>query len=476
MVHSPKQTASQKETTRMKPTRSAIHRKFHSIPDIRFEDQALTSFSGLVVFQALFTRLDLKERLRGCFRHLDLSPIFGHHVIVLALVVHLLLGYRRLRELRFYEDDPMVLRLLGLSRLPDVATVSRALSSADAQSADKTRALFRALVRDRLRLSAFSRITLDFDGSVQSTRRGAEGTAVGFNKKRKGDRSYYPLFCTVAQTGQVLDFFHRSGNVHDSIGARLFILACIRAVREALPGVRIEVRMDSAFFSDEIVTALDEEGVDFTISVPFERFVELKTMIEGATFRWRRFGSELAFFEPRWKPKSWKNRFRFLFVRHEVKVRDKEPIQLDLFIPAVTGFDFKVIVTNKRARPKKILAFHNGRGAQEAVFAELKSQCQMDYVPVRTRVGNQLYLCSAILAHNLARELQMQAEPLPHRNTTEKRSPRWIFEEIHTLRRNLLQRAARLIRPQGRLTLVMSANNAVRDKLLHYLRPFDLAA
>src|SRR5213593_121429 len=76
-----KTNVSQKETTRMKPTRSAIHRKFHSIPDIRFEDQALTSFSGLVLFQALFTRLDLKERLRGCFRHLDLSPIFGHHVI-----------------------------------------------------------------------------------------------------------------------------------------------------------------------------------------------------------------------------------------------------------------------------------------------------------------------------------------------------------------------------------------------------------
>jgi hypothetical protein len=236
-----------------------------------------------------------------------------------------------------------------------------------------------------------------------------------------------------------------------------------------------EVRMDSAFFSDEIVTALDEQGVDFTISVPFERFVELKTMIEG-TLHWRRFGSTLAFVEPCWKPKSWKIRFRFLFVRHEVKIRDKEPVQLDLFIPTLTGFDFKVIVTNKRAKSKKVLAFHNGRGAQEAVFAELKSQCQMDYVPVRTRVGNQLYLCSAILAHNLARELQMQAEPLPHRNTTEKRSPRWIFEEIHTLRRHLLQRAARLIRPQGRLTLVMSANAAVRDKLLHYLRPFDLAA
>ncbi|MCA9200495.1 MAG: IS1380 family transposase, partial [Planctomycetales bacterium] len=72
---------------------------------------------------------------------------------------------------------------------------------------------------DRLAELALPRITLDFDGSVLSTKRRAEGTAVGFNKKKKGARSYYPLFCTVAQTSQVLDFLHRSGNVHDSNGA-----------------------------------------------------------------------------------------------------------------------------------------------------------------------------------------------------------------------------------------------------------------
>jgi len=36
--------------------------------------------------------------------------------------------------------------------------------------------------------------------------------------------------------------------------------------------------MDSAFFSDEIVMALAEQRVEFTISVPFERFVELKRL------------------------------------------------------------------------------------------------------------------------------------------------------------------------------------------------------
>ena len=46
--------------------------------------------------------------------------------------------------------------------------------------------------------AAVGTVTLDFDGSGQSTRRHAEGSAVGYNKKRKGARSYYPLFCTVA--------------------------------------------------------------------------------------------------------------------------------------------------------------------------------------------------------------------------------------------------------------------------------------
>jgi hypothetical protein len=46
-------------------------------------------------------------------------------------------------------------------------------------------------------------VSLDFDGSVLSTHRRAEGVAAGYNKKKKGTRSYYPLFCTLAQTGLI---------------------------------------------------------------------------------------------------------------------------------------------------------------------------------------------------------------------------------------------------------------------------------
>ena len=86
----------------MKSSRAAVHRKTHALPELRFEEQQLTSFSGMVLIQQLFAHLRLKERLRRCFRHLTKTPIFGWPSIVLLLIVHALLGYRDLRHIRYY--------------------------------------------------------------------------------------------------------------------------------------------------------------------------------------------------------------------------------------------------------------------------------------------------------------------------------------------------------------------------------------
>jgi len=451
----------------MKHSKADVRGKARPSLDVRFEPQNLTSYSGLILFQHFFAVIDIKERLRGCFRHLKVSPIYSHHVVLLLLVVHLIIGHRRLRDVDYYRDDDMVKRVLGLKRLPDVSTISRSLGSADEASVEKVRAESRNLVIERLSAEGLSRVTLDFDGSVLSTGRHAEGTAVGFNKKKKGARSYYPLFCTVAQTDQVLDVHHRPGNVHDSNGAETFIGHCVRSVRSALPGIKLETRIDSAFFNETIAGQLDGSGIEFTISVPFERFTELKGMIEGRK-RWRHLNDELSFFETRWKPKSWTAPYRFIFIRKQVRCQDKAPVQLDLFKPTEYGYEFKVIVTNKHTSPRKVVAFHEGRGSQEGIFAELKSHCQMDYVPVTTRAGNQLYMFAGILAHNLTRDLQIQVTPRA-RGTTAKRAALWCFREIETLRRTLIQRAGRIIRPAGKPILSMNSNDKLESELLHSL-------
>lgn len=458
----------------MKLSKSQFYSRVYRIPELKFEDQRLTSYSGLVVIQAFFKKMNLKNRLKKCFEHIAQQSIIGFHVVTLILVINIMLGFRKLRDIERFKDDPMVLRALQLRRLPDISTLSRTLSKTDNESIKNVRIFSKELSLERIIKINLKRCTMDFDGSVVSTSRYAEGTAVGFNKKKKGKRSYYPLFCTIAQTGMVLDVYHRPGNVHDSNGADNFIRECISSVKSINPHILLESRHDCAFFSDKIVKIIDSAGVEFTISVPFERFAELKEMVESRK-RWKKLNKKWSYFESDWSPKCWKKDFRFIFVRQKVKKQNKDPVQLDLFRPHVYGYDFKVIVTNKKCSAKKVLRFHNGRGAQENIFSELKSHCHMDYIPVKKLAGNQLFLMASVMSHNLFREMQMEGVK-PERNTTEKRTPLWIFKEAKTIRQYLLHRAGRITRPGGKLRLTLSGNQATKKTFLDFLQRLKPAA
>jgi len=413
----------------MRSSKAQIPSRVHAIPAIRFTDQTLTSASGLVLFQALFNRLELRDKLRRCCRHVQTAGDFKLPELFLTLVIHIILGYRELDEIRFYSDDPLVLRILGLRRLPSTSTLSRRLRAVDMETITNLQGLNRVLILDRLATEKLRRITLDFDGSVLSTRRHAEGTAVGFNQKRKGERSYYPLLCTVAQTGQIFDALPRSGNVHDSRGS--------------LP-----------FITETVMTA------EYTISVPFERLPELKATIESRS-RWHRIDDTWSYFEAVWKPKRWLHEARFVFVRQRSHQRKSGPIQLDLFEPRNTEFTYKVIMTNKRCSAKSVMLFHHGRGSQEGIIGEAKSAAMMDYVPTRSWAGNLFYMLASITAHNVTRELQIQTEPRL-RGTNPKRAALWLFEKLETVRNKLVRRAGRVHRPDGKLTLTMSRNEAVQ--------------
>ena len=153
---------------------------------------------------------------------------------------------------------------MGLRKLPDVSTISRALSQMEHEGVEKVRELSYSLVLQGLKRESLPRLTFDFDGSVQPTKGHVEGTAVGFNRSKKGARSYYPLFCTVAQTGKFFDVYRRPGNVHDSNGAVKFMMDCFGKARAEPKNTRFESRIDAAFFSGKILTILDSCFVKFT--------------------------------------------------------------------------------------------------------------------------------------------------------------------------------------------------------------------
>jgi len=386
---------------------------------------------------------------------------------MLLLVVHVILGFRRLRGLDYYRNDPLVARVCGVRKLPDVATVSRTMASFDDESVENLSTFTENIVIERLKKMALQKLTVDFDGSVQSTSGHVEGTAVGFNKKKKGARSYYPLFATIAQTSQFFGMHHRPGNVHDSNGAIDFIAQTLYRLANELPGVQLESRIDSAFYDQRIFYVLDGLDSKFTCSLPFERFPKLKTIID-ARRRWRRIDADLSYFESNWKPDKWNRQHRVLIVRKRSKKQVKGSLQLDLFTPIEHGFEYKAIATNMDDTAAAVLLFHNGRGSQEKLFGEAKQHVALDLIPTRRKIGNQIFILAGMLAHNLGRELQMVTRPTD-RGDLAKRPAKWKFESLGTIRQHLLHNAGTLARPQGELTLTMNANDAVRDELTRYL-------
>ena len=112
----------------------------------------------------------------------------------------ILLGYKRLRDVQFSKNDPLALHLFGLTRMHMVSTISCQLRTVDDRSNQGIERTQQSIVIDALTREQLAIITIDFDGSVLGTCHHTDGAASGFNKKKKGQRSYWlfasPLYDT----------------------------------------------------------------------------------------------------------------------------------------------------------------------------------------------------------------------------------------------------------------------------------------
>lgn len=428
---------------------------------IEFAEQQISSYSGLELFKRYFRIIRLNARIRNAFRDHHFSGDYGVVHYVLVFIALWLTGGRRLRHVSFLADDPLVKRLCNLKTLPSDRSMSRWLGQFSHDSLQALTALNSEIVEEKLRELELPRITLDFDGTVLSCGNRVKWAARGYNPHKRYAKSYYPLLCHVAQTGHFLQVKNRPGNYHDSKGALPVIRACIAQVRAALPGVKMEARLDAAFFTPEIVAFLNKARVEYVVKMPMWKWTGIKDEI-NATKYWHHATADLSWTRKSVFLKRWGKSVEVICFRKKISDKPGGTVghQLDLFSPDDGIYEYFVLHTNKSLRPENLVEFYNGRCAMEHQIAELKGEFGFDAVPTREYSGNSAHQKLAVLAYNLVRNFQIDTTVATERKPTRQRTNIFEFQSLKTIRFEMISAAGRLVNIAGTKVLRLNQNIA----------------
>jgi hypothetical protein len=372
----------------------------------------------------------------------------------------LIVGGRRIRHLDFVRGDVLFERFAGLIRLPSLRTLSRWLTQFTMQSVQRLQALNAEIVARVIRCEPLRTLSIDVDGSVVSTGHQVERAFRGFNPHHRKVPSYYPITAYLAETGQILRVKNRSGNVHDGKASITFLRDLFSQVKETIGSAyHLNFRMDGAFFHPKVLQLLTTQGAGFCIKVPFWQWLDLTGLIK-ARRRWKHINTQLSYFEATLT--VWDVTVRVAIYRKKVFHRSRKNYQLDLFDPNDGYYEYSAIATNLSLAPRKLWNFMAGRGEHEKVIGQLRGQLAFATVPTHRYGANSAWQQITAIAHNLLVSFQIDTGAR-RRNRTEKRTCLYKLKTAQTLRFELLNRAGRVVRPNGTSILRLSRNSRYRD-------------
>jgi hypothetical protein len=159
---------------------------------------------------------------------------------------------------------------------------------------------------------------------------------------------------------------------------------------------------------------------------------------------------------------QWQLRLRVMIYRKHVQHHSPKNFQLDLFTPDDGHYEYAAVATNLALDLPALNAFICGRGAQEKTIAELKGEFALDVAPTNHYGANSAWQQFSILAHNVARNFQLEtlATPKPR---SRKRTYAYLLRSMRTLRFLMIARAGRVTRIGGRNVLRLAQNPSVQQ-------------
>lgn len=401
---------------------------------LSFEDQTLTHFGGMVIFQRFCRKLGLKGILQRHTRWQRRSSIYHPVELLQSMIYTMVAGMGRIFDTRIIQYNGCFQELLGLKDFPKPSTLReflKGISLAEFQGIIRVHDLLRRKIWSLPHPS--SSLIFDLDSTVLPVFGWRiEGAKVGYNPAKPGRPSYHPLICFEGHTRDTWCGFLRSGDAHSASGAQALWADCRKKIPKYL--YRIRIRANSGFFDHKFIEPLDEEKTAYAVVAKMTQSIQER--VQNLRYRtFRKGGWQAAQFT--YQPHNWKRLHRFIVVRRPKPKSQEEDNQLTLW--EFKDYFYHTFVTNLLLSPENVWHFYKPRARCELDIRELKESFPLGNIPTNSFLANQVNFHLILLTYDLVNWFKRMCLP-----------QEWNSAALHTLRRDLFALPARLVHAGGK--------------------------
>ncbi len=423
-----------------------------------FTSEHLTAFGGFLLFVKMLAALQFEKLFEETFITPERTSKFGHYFMFKGLIFLLVVGFQRIFHFSYIGQEPMLLGVLSVSQLPAVTTFWRWLRGCGIDQADSLVKLM-ALVRKRVWWQvgyAYPIIHIDIDTTVETVYGDIEGARKGHNPQHRGKKGLRPVLAFIAETKEYLVGKLRQGTTMNGEEVTSFI----KSFKPLLPGcvVKVIIRADSEFFSQEAVNACEEEKYRFIISVKV-------TNPPFVSNRWYsvRGRPGVEYNSCVFKPPTWSKAHRFVVMRILQTTAEKvNPQQTELLDEP--GYKYRLFVTDLKGSAHRVIDIYDNRAGTENLIGEAKRE-GLCAIPSKMFATNMAFFQMVMLTYNLWRHLQAFAD-------AEKAAP-LRRHTVHIVRLKLLFLAAKIVRHSDKVKVKYSDYLDVRPQLEKLFKKLD---
>jgi hypothetical protein len=368
--------------------------------------QGLTSQAGLIPVVKYLDSIGFEKTVNQGIAHRR-GDNADYHLsdVVLLTLVGMIGGATSMAKVTTVWADSVLRKVAGWIKIPVETTILRIfkeVSDAQISQFEALTHILRGQHWRRLLRSGKSAVGsqpvqwIDVDSTVDAVCGRQEGSAKGFNPKKKGAFSYHPQIAFLVETKEILQAWFRTGNAYTSNG----VVEFTKQLLAHLPNrMRIIFRGDSGYFVGDLLELLDTRGHGYLIKVKLRNLIPLLTQQTWTAIKGQPDWEQCEF---QHRCSGWSRSRPFVAVRMKQAKKEKNP-QSDLWGTAEYEYDYFCYVTTEALTPWQTHKKYGERATCETWIEEAKSQMGLGKIRTDQFLANAALFHCAVLAYNTVR-------------------------------------------------------------------------